>query len=103
MKFNKEFKILYPEGNSRSLEADNLERHLVERDLKALVDTRLNFSQQCSLSTEKANGVLGYTERSDDSWLRNGILHHYSALVRSQLQQGHGNATSTMEELKNLT
>lgn len=46
---------------------------------------------------------MGCTERSDDSWLRNGILHHSSALVRSQLKQVHENATTTMKELKNLT
>lgn len=46
---------------------------------------------------------MGCTERSDDSWLKNGILPHYSALLRSQLEQVHGNATSTMKGLKNLT
>lgn len=49
MKINKEeFKILNPEWNSWSPGADNLERHMVERDLKVLVDTRLNFTQQCA-------------------------------------------------------
>lgn len=104
MKFSEEeFKILNPEGNSWFLGADNLESSLVEKDLKALVNTKLNFSQQCALATEKANGVLGCTERNDDSRLKNGILPHYSALVRSQLEQLHGNATSTMKDLKNLT
>lgn len=63
----------------------------------------MNLSQQHALATEKANGVLGCTERSDDSRLRNGFLAHYSAVVRSQLEQVYGNVTSTMKELKNLT
>lgn len=55
MKFSREeLKILNPEGSSWSPGADNLERCLVEKDLKVLVDVKLSFSQQCALSTEKS-------------------------------------------------
>ena len=82
--------------------ADWLESNFAEKDMEVLVDTELNMSQQCVLDAKKANGVLGWTGRSDTSRSRGVILPRRSALVRPHLEQVHGNATM-MKEQENLT
>ena len=51
-----------------------------------LVDGKLPMSQQCALTAQKANCVLGCIKRSVASRAREGILPLYSALVRPPLQ-----------------
>lgn len=48
-------------------EATQLENTLAEKDLKVLVDTKLNMIQQFALPTKRANGILGCIRQSTDS------------------------------------
>ena len=68
------------------LGATQLESSLAERDLRVLVDTKLNMSQQCALAAKKANGILGYIRQRIASRLREVILPFYSPLVRRHLE-----------------
>lgn len=43
------------------LEATQLEGWSAEKDIRVLVDVRLNRNQQCALAARKVNGILGCT------------------------------------------
>ncbi|KAK4824232.1 hypothetical protein QYF61_012206 [Mycteria americana] len=82
-------KVLHLGSNSPRhlyrLGAGWLESSFAEKDLRLLVDTKLNTSQQCALATEKDNGILGCIRRNVASRLREVILPLHSAVVRPYL------------------
>ncbi|GAB0204753.1 mitochondrial enolase superfamily member 1 [Grus japonensis] len=57
-----------------------------EKNLRVLIDEKLNRSQQCALPAQKANRVLGCIKRSVTSRSREVILPLCSALVRPHLE-----------------
>jgi len=91
MKFNKaKGKDLHVGwGNPKqkySLGGGRIQSSPEEQDLGMLVDEKLNMTQQCALTAQNDNGILGCIKRSMASGLREVILPLCSALVRLQLE-----------------
>jgi len=54
--------------------------------MRVLVDKKVNMTQQCVLTAQKANHILGCIKSSVASRVREVILPLYSILVRSHLE-----------------
>jgi len=91
MKFNKDkCKVLHMgQGNPKhkfKLGGEWLESGHEEKDLRLLVDEKLNMTRQCMLAAQKTNCIWGCIKRSMASRSREVMLPFYSALVRPYLE-----------------
>jgi len=91
MRFNKaKCKVLHlGRGNPQyqyRLGDEGLQSSPPEKDLRVLVDEKLDMTQQCALAALKANRILGSIKSSVASRSREVILPLCSALVRPHLE-----------------
>ena len=63
-----------------------IEHSPAKKDLEILVDGKLDMSQQCTLTAQKANCILGCIKSSMASRAREVILPLCSALMRPHLE-----------------
>jgi len=76
-------------GNTKhkhSLGGERIESNPDEKDFGVLMDEKLDVSQQCVLTAQKASCILGCIKSSVASRSREGILSLCSALVRPHLE-----------------
>ncbi|KFQ74174.1 hypothetical protein N335_08388, partial [Phaethon lepturus] len=91
MRFNKaKCRVLHlgqgtPQYHYR-LRDEGMESSPAEKDLGALVDEKLDMSQQRALAAQATNCILGHIQSGAASRSREGILPLCSALVRPHLQ-----------------
>ena len=85
MRFNKaKWKVWYVgQGNPRHMQTGRTESSPA-KDLGVLVDEKMNVSQQCVLTAQKTNCILGCIKRCVASREREGVAP--SALVRPHLK-----------------
>jgi len=65
---------------------EGIESSPAKKDMGILVDEKLDTSQQCALTAQKANCILGCLKSSVASRAREGILPLCSALARPHLE-----------------
>ncbi|PKU37373.1 rna-directed dna polymerase from mobile element jockey-like [Limosa lapponica baueri] len=91
IKFNKsKCQILHlgwsNDGHNYKLGEEWLESSPAERDLKVLVNSRLNMGHQHALAAKRTNHILGYIKHSITSWSKEVIIPWFSVLVQPHLK-----------------
>ena len=65
---------------------EGIEHSPAEKELRVLVDGKLDMSQQCALTVQKANQILGCMRRNVASRSREVFLPLYSVLLKPHLK-----------------